>query len=335
MSQDNGSQVNKIPSARRGFQFCPQCATPLQTLPSAEHGERARCPDESCGFVYWDNPVPVVAAIVEHEGEIILARNRLWPPLMFALVTGFLEKTDPDPASGVLREVEEELGLKGRVAEFVGHYPFERMNQLIIAYHVVTEGNIVLGEELVEYQRVAPDQLRPWPAATGQALRDWMLRRGLEPLPFEFAALKAIRDFREIDPSLATAGQPTAEQLIVVRSAGYQTVINLALPTSDHALPDERATVNALGLRYHAIPVRWEQPSRADYQQFVEVMDAERAAGRRVFVHCAANKRVSAFVYLYRVLSLGVPKAQAAADLDAVWEPDDNWARFIDQQLSY
>jgi len=28
--------------------------------------------------------VPVVAAIVEHQGEIILARNRLWPPKMFA-----------------------------------------------------------------------------------------------------------------------------------------------------------------------------------------------------------------------------------------------------------
>jgi NADH pyrophosphatase NudC (nudix superfamily) len=126
-----------------------------------------------------------VSAIVEHEGGIILARNRAWPQKFYALITGFLEKDDPDPASGVLREVEEELGLKtSRVQEFVGHYPFARMNQLIIAYHVVAEGEIVLGEELVEYRRVAFDQLRPWPQATGLALRDWMLRRGLVPLPF-------------------------------------------------------------------------------------------------------------------------------------------------------
>lgn len=165
------------------YKYCPRCAAPLQTAAVDGGPQRLRCP--SCEFVHWDNPVPVVAAIVEHEGQIILARNRAWPQRFFALITGFLEKDDPDPASGVLREVEEELGLKtARVGEFVGHYPFARMNQLIIAYHVVAEGEIVLGEELVEYRRVAFDQLRPWPQATGLALRDWMLRRGLTPLPF-------------------------------------------------------------------------------------------------------------------------------------------------------
>ena len=165
------------------FKFCPKCATPLAIGAVDAGPQRLRC--SSCEFVHWDNPVPVVAAIVEHEGGIILAHNRAWPQKFFALITGFLEKDDPDPASGVLREVEEELGLKtARVAEFVGHYPFPRMNQLIIAYHVVAEGEIVLGEELAEYRRFAFDQLRPWPAATGLALRDWMLKRGHTPLPF-------------------------------------------------------------------------------------------------------------------------------------------------------
>lgn len=148
------------------FRFCPRCTKPLAMGAVDEGPPRLRCPDSSCGFVHWDNPVPVVAAVVEHEGEVILARNRMWPPKMFALITGFLEKDDPDPASGVLREVDEELGLKGRVAGFIGHYPFPRMNQIIIAYHVVAAGDIVLGEELVEYRKVAPDQLRPWPAQT-------------------------------------------------------------------------------------------------------------------------------------------------------------------------
>jgi NADH pyrophosphatase NudC (nudix superfamily) len=165
------------------YKFCPRCASPLHTAVVDAGPERLRCP--ACEFVHWDNPVPVVAAIVEHEGEIVLARNRAWPQKFFALITGFLEKADPDPASGVLREVEEELGLKtAKVGGFVGHYAFPRMNQLIIAYHVVAEGPIVLGEELVEYRKVPFDQLRPWPQATGLALRDWMLRRGLTPLPF-------------------------------------------------------------------------------------------------------------------------------------------------------
>jgi protein tyrosine phosphatase (PTP) superfamily phosphohydrolase (DUF442 family)/8-oxo-dGTP pyrophosphatase MutT (NUDIX family) len=316
----------------RGYKFCPTCTKPLQKAPVDGGPERLRCPDRACGFVLWDNPVPVVAAIVEHQGQIILARNKLWPPKMFALITGFLEKDDPHPEHGVLREVEEELGLKGKVAEFIGHYPFERMNQIIIAYHVVAEGEVNLGEELAEYKHVPFDKLRPWPAATGLALRDWMLRRGLTPLPYENEAIRAIPGYHAIGPDLGTAGQPSPEQFLVVRATGYQTVINLLPEDSKFALPDERAIAEAQGLRYHDIPVIWEAPTAADFERFCELMQAE--AGRRVFVHCAANKRVSAFVYLYRVLRLGVPKAEAARDLGRLWEPDLVWGKFIDDRLA-
>jgi protein tyrosine phosphatase (PTP) superfamily phosphohydrolase (DUF442 family)/8-oxo-dGTP pyrophosphatase MutT (NUDIX family) len=313
------------------YQFCPRCARSLAMGAVDQGPPRLRCPDATCGFVHWDNPVPVVAAVVEHDGEVILARNRLWPPKMFALITGFLEKDDPDPASGVLREVEEELGLKGQVAGFIGHYPFERMNQLIIAYHVVASGEVLLGEELVEYRRVPPAQLRPWPAATGLALRDWMLGRGLTPLPYENEALLAIAAFRRIDGKLGTAGQPTIEQFRVVRASGYQTVINLLPSESSSAVAGEEAALAEQGLRYHHLPVAWETPTAADFARFCELMQAE--SGRRVFVHCAANKRVSAFVYLYRVLKLGLPRDTAERDLRAVWEPDAVWSRFIEATL--
>jgi len=316
----------------QAYKFCPRCATPLAMGAVDQGPPRLRCPDGACGFVHWDNPVPVVAAVVEHEGEVILARNRMWPPKMFALITGFLEKDDPDPASGVLREVEEELGLRGQVGGFIGHYPFERMNQIIIAYHVIAAGRIVLGEELVEFKKVPPEKLRPWPAATGLALRDWMLDRGLKPLPFENEALKAIYQFRVIDDKLGTAGQPTAEQIRVVRASGYQSVINLLPADSKWAVAEEAAAVAEQGLRYHHLPVVWEAPTAADFARFCELMEQE--AGRRVFVHCAANKRVSAFVYLYRVLRLGVPREVAERDLQAVWQPDEVWSRFIAERLS-
>ncbi|HWU69063.1 MAG TPA: NUDIX domain-containing protein [Stenotrophobium sp.] len=162
------------------YRYCPRCTQPLIV---ADHGglQRQACPDPACGFVLWDNPVPVVAAIVEHEGEIILARNRAWPEKMFALITGFLERDDPTPEAGIGREVKEELDLDAQSVRFVGHYPFARMNQLIIAYHVTATGTVALSEELLEYRRIRPENLRPWPAATGLALRDWMLGRGLTP----------------------------------------------------------------------------------------------------------------------------------------------------------
>ena len=102
------------------------------------------CPAPACGFVHWDNPTPVVAAIVEHEGELILARNKAWAVPFFALITGFLERSDPSPAEAVMREVKEELGLDAQGAHFVGHYRFERQNQIILAYHVPATGQITL-----------------------------------------------------------------------------------------------------------------------------------------------------------------------------------------------
>jgi NAD+ diphosphatase len=169
----------------QNFKFCPRCAQPLSTQ---HHGglDRLGCTDVSCGFVYWDNPVPVVAAVVEHEGDIILARNVAWPGNFFALITGFLEKDDPSPESGVRREVKEELNLDAQAVNFIGHYPFERMNQVIIAFHVVATGEIKLNEELADYRRVAPAKARYWPAATGLALRDWLLSRGHAPEQIQF-----------------------------------------------------------------------------------------------------------------------------------------------------
>jgi len=163
-----------------GFRFCPHCAGELQ---QEDHGGFARgvCREDGCGYIHWDNPTPVVAAVVEYDGGLILARNAAWAPGRFALVTGFLERHE-DPAKAVLREVEEELGLRAvQPPTFIGHYPFERMNQLIIAYHVKAEGEVVLNEELAEWRYVRMDRAKYWPAATGLALRDWLRGQGFDP----------------------------------------------------------------------------------------------------------------------------------------------------------
>jgi len=130
----------------------------------------------TCGYVHWDNPVPVVAAIVEHEGAVILARNKDWPEKMYGLVTGFLEK-DEAPEAGVKREVKEELDLDATAALFVGIYPFARRNELIIAYHVPATGTVRLNEELADVRRIAPEKLRAWEFGTGLAVADWLKRR--------------------------------------------------------------------------------------------------------------------------------------------------------------
>jgi NADH pyrophosphatase NudC (nudix superfamily) len=158
-----------------GFSYCPHCGTMLVAGEAGGVGRRV-CPEAACGFVHWDNPVPVVAALVELDGRILLARNVAWPEKSFGLVTGFLER-DETPEAGVAREVAEELGLATVRTTLIGLYPFAQMNQLIIAYHVVASGRIVLNEELAEIRLFAPDRLKPWGFGTGLAVRDWLAAR--------------------------------------------------------------------------------------------------------------------------------------------------------------
>lgn len=143
--------------------------------------------------------------------------------------------------------------------------------------------------------------------------------------------LTTIRNYQLITPNLSTAGQPTAEQFKTVAEAGYVVVINLALSTSENAIANEAEIVKSLGMTHFHIPVVWEAPSAVDLEIFYKVM--ERNHHLNVFVHCALNLRVSAFVYLYRVLRLGVDPSVAQADLQRIWQPNPTWQAFIDQAL--
>jgi protein tyrosine phosphatase (PTP) superfamily phosphohydrolase (DUF442 family) len=134
-----------------------------------------------------------------------------------------------------------------------------------------------------------------------------------------------------ISPTLGTAGQPTPEQIAAIRAAGYEVVVNLAVPESPNALPNEEELVTAQGMAYVHIPVVWEAPTAEDLDRFFAVMDRNR--GRRVFIHCALNMRVSCFVFLYRVLRLGVPADAAWQDVLAIWEPNPVWQQFVDDAL--
>lgn len=160
------------------FRYCPQCAAPL--IDGVVHGEPRRVCSANCGFIHYDNPTPIVAAVVEHEGAIVLARNLAWPRTFYGLITGFLERGEA-PHQCALRELKEELNLDGTAPALIGVYPFERMNQVIIAYHVQATGVIALNEELDDYKHVPFERCRVWPGGTGLALRDWLRSRGYEP----------------------------------------------------------------------------------------------------------------------------------------------------------
>jgi NADH pyrophosphatase NudC (nudix superfamily) len=152
--------------------YCPKCGS---TLVQAEVSGRSRlkCAAPACDYVFWDNPVPVVAAVVELDDKVILIHQKGWPEKWVGLVAGFLER-DETPEEAILRELREELGLEGEIAGAIGHYSFFQANQLILAFHVIARGEIVLGDELDNYKLIPPEKLRPWALGTGPALRDWL-----------------------------------------------------------------------------------------------------------------------------------------------------------------
>ena len=93
------------------FKFCPQCATPLALITRLEDGgEKARLRCSACDYTHWDNPTPVLAAVIEYDGQILLARNAAWPGKMYALITGFMEAGET-PQEGIAREIAEETSL--------------------------------------------------------------------------------------------------------------------------------------------------------------------------------------------------------------------------------
>jgi uncharacterized protein (TIGR01244 family) len=140
-----------------------------------------------------------------------------------------------------------------------------------------------------------------------------------------------IYNFREVDGTLSTSGQPTETQLSSAARGGVQVVINLAPHNSPSALNDEPGCVAALGMDYVHIPVQFSAPTEADLLAFFDAMHASR--DRKVLVHCAANKRVTAFLGLYRALKQGWSPDRAFALMHSVWEPDAIWAQFIAAML--
>ena len=145
--------------------------------------------------------------------------------------------------------------------------------------------------------------------------------------------LEAIYNYLPISTQLATSGQPTTNQFSAIQSAGYSIIINLAPANVENALPNEAAVVASLGMDYINIPVDFSNPSQQDFEKFVSLL--QRHSHQKIWVHCAANMRVSCFIFKYRTAILGTNPNHAQADLRKIWQPNAVWKRFIAKPFSH
>jgi protein tyrosine phosphatase (PTP) superfamily phosphohydrolase (DUF442 family) len=146
-------------------------------------------------------------------------------------------------------------------------------------------------------------------------------------------AIADIPNYRELDARISTSGQPSERQFEVIAEAGFEVVINLGLHDDPrYALPDEAGVVGSQGMDYIHIPVWLEAPAEAELLDFFTAMESH--AHQKILVHCAASKRATILLGLFRVIRQGWPAEAAFAPLRSVWEPDAIWSNFITAMLA-
>ena len=140
--------------------------------------------------------------------------------------------------------------------------------------------------------------------------------------------IESIGNFVQLTPDIGTAGQPSAEQFQYISHAGYESVINLAMPEHPDSISNEGELVTATGMSYYHIPVPFNAPGANHVLEFCRLMQA--LENRKVFVHCIMNYRVSAFMFHYLHKCRGYSVEASKSPMFDTWQVEPQWQNILD-----
>ena len=143
--------------------------------------------------------------------------------------------------------------------------------------------------------------------------------------------MNKILNYVKINELISTSGQPKIEELELIANEGFEVVVNLAMSTTSNALENEDKIVSSLNMSYIHIPVDFENPKLSDLKLFLNILQALGA--NKVWIHCAKNYRVSAFMYVYHKYILHTPFEQIDLSIFDMWQPSLVWQELIKVQL--
>lgn len=143
--------------------------------------------------------------------------------------------------------------------------------------------------------------------------------------------MNKILNYVKINELISTSGQPKIGELELIANEGFEVVINLAVPTTSNALENEDKIVSSLNMSYIHIPVDFENPKLSDLKLFLNILQALGA--NKVWIHCAKNYRVSAFMYVYHKYILHTPFEQIDLSIFDKWQPSLVWQELMKVQL--
>ncbi len=140
----------------------------------------------------------------------------------------------------------------------------------------------ILTLALVGCDKAPPGDAVPPPAATAGAAEE-VLTLPNEAKPYH---------------GLVTAGQPTNEQFLKLKAAGYTAVINLRA-ADEPGYWDEKETATRNGILYTHIPVTGpDDLTRENVRLMADTMEQPMAKNGKVLLHCGSGNRAGAFVAL-------------------------------------
>lgn len=99
------------------------------------------------------------------------------------------------------------------------------------------------------------------------------------------------------------------------------------MPDSSFAIENEGFIVTFLGMAYFHIPVPFGTPEKKHLILFLKLLAT--LAYKIVWVHCAKNYRVSAFLFHYQKLIYKLTENKLESTIFEKWQPNDPWQQFL------
>ena len=131
----------------------------------------------------------------------------------------------------------------------------------------------------------------------------------------------------KINELISTSGQLKIEEFELIANEGFEVVINLAVPTTSNSLENEDKIVSNLNMTYIHIPISFENPKISDLKLFINILQSLGA--NKVWIHCAKNYRVSAFIYVYHKYILHTPFEEIDLSIFDIWQPSLVWQELM------
>ncbi|MEJ2128644.1 MAG: NUDIX hydrolase [Woeseiaceae bacterium] len=142
------------------MKYCSQCGhTVSRKQPDGDTHERWVCDD--CGFIHYQNPIPVVGCVPERAGKILLCKRAIEPRYGYWTVpAGFLELGE-STVQGAMRETREEACAEVEIGHLFAVVDVIDAGQVHFFYTAKLVGDFSPGEESLEVRMFAEDEV-PW-----------------------------------------------------------------------------------------------------------------------------------------------------------------------------